>query len=164
MRWKITFALVAFLAWVTIALAWTPPGNIDLRNYYSLYNATWVNSSKFNGTYYGVGSYLTGISTYNSTYDAYVTANVSAKTAYVDNATERSLFTETYNSTYAAYVAANISNSTTYLNNYQATYFYPVNKTMSNATAFGDNNKLYFGTDYDVAVYFNGTHLVIEKV
>lgn len=32
--------------------------NMNLKN---IYNATWVNSTKFNGTYYGDGQYLTGI-------------------------------------------------------------------------------------------------------
>ena len=54
------------------------------------------------------------ISTYNSSYHNFWISNISAKTDYVNNATERALFTTTYNSTYGSYVIANISNITNF--------------------------------------------------
>jgi len=49
------------------------------------------------------------------------------------------------------------------LDSYDSAYFYGLNKTMNNATTFKDNDKLLFGTGNDVAMYFNGTHFVIES-
>ena len=174
MRKEICLALAAFLALAVAVYAWTPPGNIDLQNYYSLIKGVWVNSSKFyaSGYYYGNGSMLTDITGKgNTTTEIKAAVNTTEKYQFtaqnstqVYNATYDAKPSNTYNATYNAYVVANISNSTRYLNNYQSSYFYPINKTMSNATIFGDNLKLYFGTDSDVAMYFNGSHLVIEKV
>ena len=287
--------VAAFLLLAVTVLAWTPPGDINLRDYYSLYNAVWVNSTDFNasGQYYGNGSQLTNVDAsdsdlldgYNSTFfrplnksdiyigtsdadhyiyfyedgsaigeyivwsdggdrlnisdDVKVTGTLESTAAiitgsyfradsdiyttgsgddlwlgtstqtdanfrayangtvwisdeyygklagYVSNSTERSAFTTTYNATYAtwptnytsyntswtstynstydAYVTANYTNNTNLLDGYDSAYFYGLNTTMVNASKFNDNQKLYFGTDSDVVMYFNGTHMFIES-
>ena len=89
--------------------------------------------------YVGNGSALTDVPAYNATYES------------------------TFNSTYDTYVTANYTNNSNLLDGYDSAYFYGLNKTMNNATIFGDNDKTYFGTDYDVYMTFNGTHLVIKS-
>jgi len=58
------------LAVIVYAVDFTPQGDINLRNVYGLYNASFVRGNVSNfSIYYGDGSYLTGVSSYNFTPD-----------------------------------------------------------------------------------------------
>ena len=139
---------------------------------YSLFNDTWV--STFNSTYdakpsiifnssyeYWSNSTLVDLcfnasymtSTYNTTYHAYIVANISAMTDYIANATERILFLSTYNSTYDAKPS----------NTYNATYDLKFNTTaISNLNMWNYNitNVTYVGKSSQ-NITFNGTCSII---
>jgi len=144
MKKKIFVAAITFLLLIGLAYAWTPPGDIDLRNYYSLFGALWVNSTNFSasGYFIGNGSQLTDVVASTTNYSSY--ANLSYYTWYVDNSTERSLFTTTFNSTYDDYITANVSAEADTLDGYDSDFFRPLNKS-----------DVYIGTsDADHYIYF----------
>jgi len=185
MNKKLLIASIITVLALASTLAWTPPGNIDLRNCYNLTNAYFVDvygtirSTEYRAPESGTGLEL-GYSTTNGrsqiiSYDRTGSAykqlyhnaldyvfKVSGTEALVLN--DSGLILESgYYYGNGSQLTGVIAEDATTLDGYDSTYFYPLNLTMSNATLFKDNDKAYFGTDYDVAMYFNGTHFIIES-
>ncbi|MFH1228922.1 MAG: hypothetical protein V1678_00670 [Candidatus Aenigmatarchaeota archaeon] len=95
----------------------------DIYNVGNLNATGWLNSTNFNGTYYGDGSKLQSVNTFNSTYDAKPSNVYNASymtnvynSSYMTNVYNASYMTSTYNSTYdGLFTTNNVSNNSLYL-------------------------------------------------
>lgn len=145
-----------------------------------------VTSANFTATeyYHGDGSLLSGVvGGGNSSTEIRAAINDSGSynitswfCYYVDNATERSLFTDTfnttydakpdntYNSTYDTHVTNDVITHQDNITTYNSTYdTFTDQANASTLISLGDNKKMYWGDDDDVCAYFDGTSFIITS-
>lgn len=92
--------------------AWTDTYNVSYHGLWSSNRTSTANSSSY---WDNLDSPLASwTDTYNVSYHNFWLANISAKADYVNNVTERGLFTATYNSSYHDIFATNITNRSNY--------------------------------------------------